>query len=799
MALPTGYTQLEYIQSNGSAYIDTGLTVNKSDSWELIFDAHLVSSANWGGANGYLQYQASLGNNEKATFRIVYSNQTEVIYINSVKKSSTSWSSYTGANVKLGIFKLGDVNNAWYSSDGQSGKLYSYKVYKSNVLIRDFIPCKNASNIIGLYDTVNSKFYSSVTSTKFTGPVDLGNLNIGDVLDFSYNGASYELTLPKGIYKLECWGAQGGNYGTYKGGNGGYSVGLLKLDKTTTLYTYTGGQGSSLDTVGGFNGGGTGYGTARGGGGASDIRIGTDSLYARVIVAGGGGGSGTRVSGGGKGAGGGIVGLDGYANNPLQVGAHYSGGGGTQTDAGIGYNSVLATKGAFGQGGNGKGSSAAYFGSGGGSGWYGGGGAYNNDTSYVTTSGGGGSGYVYTSVTMNNYPTNGLLNSSYYLIDAKTINGATSFTSPTGTAETGHSGDGYIRITVMKEIPARTDYDIADVQPDTKFDVGNTINCPYAGAKGTITLPKGIYKLECWGAQGGNYGTYKGGNGGYSVGLLKLDKTTTLYTYTGGQGSSLDTVGGFNGGGTGYGTARGGGGASDIRIGTDSLYARVIVAGGGGGSGTRVSGGGKGAGGGIVGLDGYANNPLQVGAHYSGGGGTQTDAGIGYNSVLATKGAFGQGGNGKGSSAAYFGSGGGSGWYGGGGAYNNDTSYVTTSGGGGSGYVYTKDTNDSVPATGWLLDEKYYLTEASTINGITTFKSPVNVDEIGHTGDGFIRITVIKAIYFNLAIKVNNEWKTTTDAYVNINGEWKSLIKAYGNVGGVWKENMAQTISTSSN
>ena len=61
MALPTGYTQLEYIQSNGSAYIDTGLTVNKSDSWELIFDAHLVSSTNWGGANGYLQYLQLLG------------------------------------------------------------------------------------------------------------------------------------------------------------------------------------------------------------------------------------------------------------------------------------------------------------------------------------------------------------------------------------------------------------------------------------------------------------------------------------------------------------------------------------------------------------------------------------------------------------------------------------------------------------------------------------------------------------------------------------------------------------------
>ena len=350
----------------------------------------------------------------------------------------------------------------------------------------------------------------------------------------------------------------------------------------------------------------------------------------------------------------------------------------------------------------------------------------------------------------------------------------------------------------MKEIPARTDYDIADVQPDTKFDVGNTINCPYAGAKGTITLPKGVYKLECWGAQGGNYTTnYQGGKGGYSVGLLKLNKTTTLYTYTGGQGNNINQTGGFNGGGNGYlGSSRGGGGASDIRIGTDSLFARVIVAGGGGGGSSTKNA--MGAGGGLMGLDGYANNAIQIGSNASGGGGTQTGAGIGYQSNGNTGGSFGQGGNGYGGSTLYYASGGGGGWYGGGGAYNYTSSRDSTSGGGGSGYVYTKDTSDSIPDTGWLLNDEYYLTEASTINGITTFKSPVNVDETGHTGDGYIRITVIKAIYFNLAIKVNNEWKTTTDAYVNINGEWKSLIKAYGNVGGVWKENIAQVTSSSS-
>lgn len=78
---------------------------------------------------------------------------------------------------------------------------------------------------------------------------------------------------------------------------------------------------------------------------------------------------------------------------------------------------------------------------GGGGGWYGGGASEANNAS-------GGSGYVYTSSTVSNYPSGCLLNSSYYLTDAQTIAGNQSFPSPTSSGnETGHSGNGYARIT----------------------------------------------------------------------------------------------------------------------------------------------------------------------------------------------------------------------------------------------------------------------------------------------------------------------------------------------------------------
>lgn len=87
---------------------------------------------------------------------------------------------------------------------------------------------------------------------------------------------------------------------------------MLTLLQNTDLYIYTGGKGTDDDgtytsssvLAGGFNGGGYGrawhgtYHEGGGGGGASDIRLATDSLYARVIVAGAGGGGSDNGLGG---------------------------------------------------------------------------------------------------------------------------------------------------------------------------------------------------------------------------------------------------------------------------------------------------------------------------------------------------------------------------------------------------------------------------------------------------------------------------------------------------------------------
>lgn len=283
----------------------------------------------------------------------------------------------------------------------------------------------------------------------------MASIKTGDVLNYDYTGAVQTVILPKGIYKLECWGAQGGyRSSTSYGGLGGYSLGTLTLLDKTVVYIYVGGSGNTGKTSGGFNGGGA-RDVYNGGGGGSDIRIGQDSLYARVIVAGGGGSDGATNKNGMYGGG------ESGGTSTQSYGS--GGGGGTQTAGGAGGN---GNSGTFGQGGKGLSRSSGYGGAGGG-GWYGGGGAYPDSSGDDDRGGGGGSGYVYTSTTATNYPTGCLLNSTYYLAEAKTIAGNASMPSTAGSTETGHQGNGYIRITVIQAQSLNMPVNIGGVWKDS--------------------------------------------------------------------------------------------------------------------------------------------------------------------------------------------------------------------------------------------------------------------------------------------------------------------------------------------
>lgn len=665
--------EIDYISFTGQQYIFSGVTVNGNSTIEItcaytgtgsdtgaIFGSRTTESGTDSTSftmfvvNGAIRIdhfgtsktldKNKYNPNGKHTYKItpdtVYCDGTK-IYTHTVSSNSAPNKLHIGAVCTNGtISKLSNVN------------IYSFKFYDGSNLILNLIPYKDNNKKYCFKDLVNNKLYYSGSPEELKG-FDSNNIKTGDILNFNYTGAVQSITLPKGTYKLECWGAQGGNGANGSsgldsssgapGGKGGYSMGTLLLPAKTQIYVYVGGKGgcitsSTNDYNGGFNGGGSGgvsgsMSRSGGGGGATDIRFEQDSLYARVIVAGGGGATSWGPSNEYGDAGGGESSIAG-SNSP---------GLSNQTSGN-----------AFGIGANAKASSTSYNINGaGGGGWYGGISSTNSVGGGSKTHGGGGSGYVYTSSTAKNYPSGCLLNSSYYLSDAKTIAGNTSFTSPTGSSETGHSGNGYCRITVIEckntALYTRINNSMKKatafyfkLNNNKMYGVGSAnsnpqnstiMNFTYTGSVQTTTLVPGEYKFECWGASGGDaanatYNGGTGGKGGYSFGILKVSNTSKYYIIVGGQGQSYNTslsksyagAGGFGGGGAGGAAwmsgnvsgGSGGGGLSGIFKSATYNGNEIIIAGSGGGGGGYYGGSGGGQyGQGAGGGSGYINPVLK--------------------------------------------------------------------------------------------------------------------------------------------------------------------------------------------
>ena len=289
------------------------------------------------------------------------------------------------------------------------------------------------------------------------------NVNVINLdVEFDYTGDYQIFTAKKtGQYKLEVWGAEGGyRSSTSYSGKGGYSYGTINLKEGEKLYVYVGGSGntgtcSSSICVGGYNGGGYRY-KYKGGGGATDIRLiaaddelNLDSLLSRIIVAGGGGSDGatskTGLYGGGTSGGAATQSYGTYGYGGTQTGHTTTV---TMPSSQFTSNSSANYPGGFGFGGFGIYRSSGYAGAGGG-GWYGGCGSYPDGSGDDDRGGGGGSGFVWTSETASNVPTNYSVDTKYYLTDAETLAGNVSFIQPNGTTATGHSGNGYAKISYL--------------------------------------------------------------------------------------------------------------------------------------------------------------------------------------------------------------------------------------------------------------------------------------------------------------------------------------------------------------
>ena len=307
-----------------------------------------------------------------------------------------------------------------------------------------------------------SKIHYQIVDTKL-GEENIEKIDFNTLL-FSYpckNNFSqctpYKVTLSTGLFRIECYGGGGTLSSSYAGG--GYTSGIIKINKTMQLYLYIGYQDSYFQEMSEgeeiFNGGGGNIEYSYTGSGATDVRLhygdwkDFSSLRSRIMVAGGSGGTECGLGG----VGGGLIGGDGHwgvcnSENYTQIGY-----GASNTQGGD-----VLLKGKFGYAQSGTSLDQKNFNCGGG-GYYGGG--SNND---FGSGAGGGSSFISghpgcdaiskDSTETHIIHTNQSIHySNIFFISTTILSGNDEFITPNRTTkETGHPGSGNVVITYLSPL-----------------------------------------------------------------------------------------------------------------------------------------------------------------------------------------------------------------------------------------------------------------------------------------------------------------------------------------------------------
>ena len=192
-SVPSTYTQLEYIQSDGNSYINTTINGNMSYSYELDFQqTNTGLYRHWGafGQASYVGPNMSLTYTYPDNFAIRWESQNGsenglwagkvdtdrhilridngAVYFDGVNYQK-SQGHQDNFEINYPLF-LGTANPGGTTPSANAmAKYYHYSVKnKNNTLIQNLIPARrNSDNKCGMYDTVSGTFFTSATSTDF--------------------------------------------------------------------------------------------------------------------------------------------------------------------------------------------------------------------------------------------------------------------------------------------------------------------------------------------------------------------------------------------------------------------------------------------------------------------------------------------------------------------------------------------------------------------------------------------------------------------------------------------------------
>lgn len=184
------YQRIEYVESSGSQYIDTGIIPNQNTGVYIDFmplntipvSSNSLFYINSGGTSGNTRFLIGTYNQHPGGDLVVGADNTNDPGLSQntrtkieIKNGKLTIDGGTEITLNSGTFTSSNslyvfAAHASPVSRFSSMKLYSLHVYDGNNLVREYIPCKDG-NLVGLYETVTKNFYVSAGSDPFiAGP-----------------------------------------------------------------------------------------------------------------------------------------------------------------------------------------------------------------------------------------------------------------------------------------------------------------------------------------------------------------------------------------------------------------------------------------------------------------------------------------------------------------------------------------------------------------------------------------------------------------------------------------------------
>lgn len=189
--LPSEYTMVNYIQSSGTQYIDTGYKPNINTKINLRYSHGTITGAQVTGAvlgcrdgaavNRYMlasreaiytfYYGDVEPDNPFVTTNIQTNNFLDFTIENS--KAVANGVEYTNFAINnfpnLNIYLFSINTNGEVSALANNCRIGRFKIYENNILIHDFAPCyRNSDSIVGMYDLIGREFYTNAGTGSFT-------------------------------------------------------------------------------------------------------------------------------------------------------------------------------------------------------------------------------------------------------------------------------------------------------------------------------------------------------------------------------------------------------------------------------------------------------------------------------------------------------------------------------------------------------------------------------------------------------------------------------------------------------